>query len=263
MRVCFAAVMVCCLISFAVAESPFTFKESEDKLTGKARRQLIVTAEDGKSTIELRQKDDSETLTIFIDPAGVIFPDHVGGGEMGVSVTMRSSAMKKPVTVRCDMNFMKYDFCYLVVPAATAKTLFSGEHVTMQLARTADTLTFPLGGDGFAEALEKVVAPAEKLAAERQVVATEKAKLREEEASRAAESQARKALLKQAREAGELACEKAIVSNRWVVARVAVSNVEKEAKRAASNSDFSSDEEAKAEFIKAFRDKFLARSGRR
>ena|GEM_PF-3122183 len=151
-----------CLVCFA--EPNFRYDESNDKLSNVLTRKLIVTAEDGRSTIELRQTADSPKLTVFIDPANTIFPDvvDVENSSMAVSVTMRSSVMKEPATLRCRMNWMKYDFCYMDVPPKAARALFSGEHTTMQMARTADRMTFPMAGEEFKEALDKVLAPAEE-----------------------------------------------------------------------------------------------------
>jgi len=138
-------------------------------------------------------------LTVFIDPASVIFPDQVADGEMAVSVTMRSSVMNEPVTVRCDMNFMKYDFCYVKLPPKSARKLFSGEHVTMQMAKTADRMTFPVGGKEYEDELNKVLSPAEKLwdatmerRAEEQRQALRKKEMQQEEVLREQEKQKEK-----------------------------------------------------------------------
>ena len=149
------------------AEPEFKYSESVDKLTNANQRQLIVVAEDGKSTIELRQTDGKPGLQIFIDPTKTIFPDVVDtatGGSMSVSVTLRSSIMEKPTAVRCGMNMMQYDFCYFNVAPKSAQKLFSGDFITLQMARTGDVMTFPTGGDDFNAAVSKVVAPAEELA---------------------------------------------------------------------------------------------------
>ena len=148
--------------SVANAETKFTLDESKDKLNDLVTRNLVVLSEDGKSSISLRHVDGSEKLMVFINPKNVIFPDLVEGDNMAVSVTLRSSVMKEPTTIRCSMNYLKYDFCYTDVSPKSARTFFGGEHVTIQLARTADRVTFPLGGEEFEDALKKVILPAEK-----------------------------------------------------------------------------------------------------
>lgn len=149
------------------AEPEFRYSESLDKLTNATQQQLIVVADDGKSTIELRQTDGKPELQIFINPKKTIFPDVVDtatGGSMSVGVTLRSSQMEKPTTVRCGMNMMDYDFCYFNVGPKSAQKLFSGDFITLQMARTGDVMTFPTGGDDLNAAVSKVVAPADKLA---------------------------------------------------------------------------------------------------
>ena len=162
MRRVFGFIMAAIMPCLANADTQFTFKESRDELTNEATRRIIVVSEDGKSTIELRRTEGSDKLTVFIDPAGIIFPDSAVDGEMSVSVTLRSSAMKKPVTVTCGMNYMKYDFCYFDLRAKSARLLFSGDRVTIQMPKTAERMTFPLGGKEYEEALGKVLSPATK-----------------------------------------------------------------------------------------------------
>jgi len=195
--------LVVFMTCLARAETTFTFDESRDKLTDAMTRKLIIVAEDGKSTVELRQSDGTEKLTVFIDPASVIFPDQVADGEMAVSVTMRSSVMKEPATVRCEMNFMKYDFCYITLSPRAARMLFTGEHLTMQMAKTADRMTFPVGGKEYEDALNKVLLPAEKLMAAKKERDAEEQKrvLREKEEESA--KQAQQEQERMAREAAE------------------------------------------------------------
>jgi hypothetical protein len=162
MRRMLLAIVAATVPCLASGETKFTFQEYRDKLSNQMTRRLVVTGEDGKSTIELRQTDGDDKLMVFIDPAGVIFPDIVEDLQMAVSVTLRSSEMEKPVTVRCGMHTMEYDFCYFGVRPKPARKLFSGEQVTIKMARTAETVTFPLGGAEYEEALGKVLAPFEK-----------------------------------------------------------------------------------------------------
>jgi signal transduction histidine kinase len=185
-----AAVAISVCAVFACAETRFTLNESNDKLSNALTRKLIVTAEDGRSTLELRQTEDSPVLTVFIDPASTIFPDDVDvpGSAMSVGVTMRSSAMDEPVSVKCDMNWMKYDFCYMKVTPKSARKLFTGDFIAMQLARTADRLTFPIGGAEYEQALSKVLEPAEEVA--RAKAAAEEMRKEETTRKQAAEQEA-------------------------------------------------------------------------
>lgn len=145
---------------FARAEEPgkLVIREGKDDISGKAWHAVAIVADDNKSLLQLKVYEGSAP-SLGIIPDDTIFPDKTDAiaKTMEVSVTLRSTAMDKPVTRMWQMPFMKYESAAARYLTEEVEQIFGGDSVTVQFDKVGRRYRFPTAGAGL-EKLKEAVA---------------------------------------------------------------------------------------------------------
>jgi hypothetical protein len=168
-----AAVAMC--VAGVAAEPRWKYDEKKDDITGEKVRTVAVVADDKASMLALSVTEGKRAKLVLM-PKDVMFPDKVSAESkrMGIDVTMRSTAMDKPVAGKWTMPWMDYKSCSAATGTAFAQTkVFGGESVTFQLDKTGKRYKFMTQGEGM-EGLQEAVAKVAEIAAEDKPATAEK-----------------------------------------------------------------------------------------
>ena len=160
---------VCMVASLAVnaeAEQRWKYSEATDDINNTKVRTVGVVADDGKSVLLLRVEDGKRPLLMLM-PNQVMFPDKndPSAKSMGIEISMRSTAMEKPISGMWRMPWMDYKQAQVPCDVAAAKNkVFGGDSVTLQLDKAGKRFKFPTKGEG-CEGLQDAVEKAVEIAA--------------------------------------------------------------------------------------------------
>lgn len=165
-----AMVLAVCLATVSTAgvcdEQRWKFDEETDDISNATVRTVAVIADDNKSVLILRVEQDKKPTLVLV-PNKVLFPDKTDAESkvMGVQITMRSTAMEKPLSGMWRMAWMDYKAASVACSRDSAMNkVFAGESVTFQLDKVGSRFKFGTKGKGL-EGLQDAVEKALEIAA--------------------------------------------------------------------------------------------------
>lgn len=165
-RLAWSLIAVTALVTHVRAEQRWEYAEEIDDINGTKVRTVVVVGEKAASALVLRVEEGKKpTLTLV--PGVVMFPDKtdVESKVMGMEITMRSTAMEKPISGMWRMAWMDYKSASVPCGREFAvKKAFAGDSITCQLNKAGKRFKFPTKGEGL-EGLQDAVAKAVEIAA--------------------------------------------------------------------------------------------------
>lgn len=149
------------------AEQLWKYLETVDEINNTSVRMLSVPGDDGQSLLALRV-EESQAPTLTLSVTQMMLPDETDIDKkfMGIAITMRSTSMEKPMTLKWRMPWMEYKLAVVgCTPDSAREKVFAGDSVTFQLDKIGRRYRFITRGEGYEglpDALAKVLEAAGK-----------------------------------------------------------------------------------------------------
>ena len=162
-----AAVAICVGGSIVNADQRWKYSETVDDINNTKVRMLAVPSDDGQSLLALRV-EKSQVPRLHLSVSQMMLPDATDIDEkfMGIAITMRSTALEKPLTLKWRMPWGEYKVAVVgCTPSFVSEKAFAGDSVTFQLDKIGKRYKFITRGEGY-EGLPDAVAKALEIAGE-------------------------------------------------------------------------------------------------